>query len=325
MNKTKDFQVKQIVDGIYEIETRYLGREKYAACYLVEDAGEVAIIETNTNYAVPRILAALEHLGLEKKQVKYVILTHIHLDHAGGTGELMRQLPHPQLVVHPRGKKHMIEPEKLIASVKEVYGEHQYQKLYGEILPIPKDRVLTGEDGDILHLGTRDLLLLHMDGHAKHHFIIHDKKSNTIFSGDNFGIGYPKMIFNDSRLLFPSTSPTQFEPENALLTYQRIVDLAPSCILLTHYGCLEDINDGFAQLVQWITFSKERGSFHYNQGHRDQVLIDKLRLDLWAELEKEVTKRRGSGLTPDEKELLQLDTDLNAQGIAYYIAKLNTK
>lgn len=250
-----------------------------------------------------------------------MILTHIHLDHAGGAGLLMQELPHPQLVVHPRGRKHMIDPEKLIESVKEVYGAERYRELYGDILAIPKERVLTGENGDILHLGTRPLHLLHMDGHAKHHFIVHDTQSHSIFSGDNFGIGYPRLIFDSTRLLFPSTSPTQFEPEQALDTYRRILALQPARILLTHYGCLEEINMGYTQLVAWIEFSQHLAAHYYDQGYRDKALQDQLTTELWAKFEHEVTQGRGSGLTPQEKEFLKLDVDLNAQGLAYYIAK----
>lgn len=321
MNHTHTEHVHPIVDGIFEIETYYLGLEKYAACYLVVARDEVAIIETNTNYAVPRILAALVQLGLKKEQVKYIILTHIHLDHAGGAGLLMQELPHAELVVHPRGRKHMITPEKLIESVKEVYGKEKYVELYGEILPIPAQRVVTGDDGLCLHVGDRDLVLLHMDGHAKHHLIVHDASSQSVFSGDNFGIGYPAFTFGTSRLLFPSTSPIQFEPEQALKTYQRIVDLHPARILLTHYGVFEDIPNGHQQLVRWIEFSTLRASFHYAAGQREHSLLELLRHDLWEQFAKEVFALRGSGLTQVEKKMLEVDVDLNAQGIAHYISK----
>jgi len=323
MKEKKEIKFKSLGSGIYEIETFYLDREQYAACYLLEDNGEIAIIETNTNYAVPCILGTLEQLGFSKSQVTYVILTHIHLDHAGGAGELMAQLPDATLVLHPRGKRHMINPEKLIASVKQVYGEAQYKELYGDILPIPAERVEAVEDGHELSVGSRQLKFLHLSGHAKHHFVVWDSTSGSLISGDNFGIGYPTMTVAGTRLLFPSTSPTQFEPEKALETYDAIVQLKPKRILLTHYGLLEDIEGGYVQLKNWIRFSVEAAQKRHAEGLREQALVDALLKDIWEHFDKEVSGARGSGLTEKEKELLAVDADINAQGLAFYINKLN--
>jgi glyoxylase-like metal-dependent hydrolase (beta-lactamase superfamily II) len=321
MDHTNEIKVTPVADGIYEIETYYLDREKYACCYLVEDSGEVAIIETNTNHAVPYILGALDKLGLQKNQVKYVMVTHIHLDHAGGTGLLMEHLPQAQLILHPRGRKHMINPEKLIKSVKEVYGEEQYKKLYGDIKPIPKERVTIADDEDSFGLGNRRLTAYQLAGHAKHHIILLDQKTGSIFSGDNFGIGYPTMIFGKTRLVFPSTSPTQFEPDKALESYEKIMALKPNRILLTHFGAIEDIVGGYVQLKNWIDFSVDIAQKRYDEGLRDKELTDALHADVWAQFEKEVTGARGTGLTPEEKELLKIDADLNSQGLAFYIKK----
>jgi len=325
MKQEKTIKYKRAADGIYEIDTYYIGRSNYTCCYLVEDNGEVAIVETNTNYAVPFILGTMEQLGLDKKQVKYVILTHIHLDHAGGAGELMKNLPKAELVVHPRGRKHMIDPEKLIKSVKEVYGEAKYKELYGEIIPIPEERVITADDGDVLRLGGRELEVFDLRGHAKHHFSLLDKKTNSFFSGDNFGIGYPHFTFKTVRLVFPSTSPTQFEPDKAIETYEKIVDLKPSRVLLTHYGAITELENAYAQLKAWIEFSIEIAEQRYNQGYRDKTLNDILCEDIWARFEKEIKGARGSGLTAEEKELLAIDAELNARGIAHYIHKINSR
>ncbi|MGD2086118.1 MAG: MBL fold metallo-hydrolase [Candidatus Aminicenantes bacterium] len=321
----KEIKFEPVGDGIYVIETYYLNRTGFTACYLMEDKGEVAMIETNTNHAVPFILGTLEQLGLSKEQVKYVILTHIHLDHAGGSGELMKHLPQAELILHPRGRKHIINPEKLIKSVKAVYGETKYKKLYGDIVPVPKERVQTANDGDELRLGSRGLQVFDLRGHAKHHLVVLDKKTRALFSGDNFGIGYPRLDFGRFRLVFPSTSPTQFEPNKALETYQRIVDLEPSRILLTHYGVLEDIDGTHTQLNSWIEFSVEIAEKEYAQGYRDDELADILERELWTRFEEIVTDTRGEKLSPEEKEWLTLDTKLNAQGLVHYIQKRNAE
>ena len=315
----KEIKFEYVGDGISVIETYYLNRTGFTACYLIEDEGEVAVIETNTNHAVPFILGTLDQLELSKEQVKYVILTHIHLDHAGGSGELMKHLPNAELILHPRGRKHIVDPEKLIKSVKAVYGEAKYRELYGEIVPVPKERVQIANDGDEFRLGSRGLQFFDLRGHAKHHLVVLDKKTRSLFSGDNFGIGYPRLDFGKFRLVFPSTSPTQFEPDKALETYQKIVDLDPSRILLTHYGELKDIEGTHSQLNSWIEYSVEIAEKGYAEGYRDSELADILEKEIWKYFEKKVKDTRGTGLNPEEKEWLAMDAELNAQGLVHYI------
>ncbi|RPI70313.1 MAG: MBL fold metallo-hydrolase [Desulfobacteraceae bacterium] len=320
----KENKCENVGDGIYVIETYYLNRTEHTACYLVIDEGEAAVIETNTNHAIPFILGALEQLGRAKEQVKYVILTHVHLDHAGGAGGLMKELPGAKVILHPRGKKHMIEPEKLIRSVKEVYGADKYKEMYGEIFPIPKEKVITANDGDVFRLGGRDLQMFDLRGHAKHHLVVLDRKTGALFSGDNFGIGYPRMKFGNFRMVFASTSPTQFEPDQALATYAKIAGFNPSRVLLTHYGALDDIKGTHEQLKSWIEFSVAIAGKRYDQGYREKELDKILEQDIWDHFDGILKNARGTGITPEEKEWLALDSRLNAQGLAYYIHKLHT-
>ena len=155
MNIPEECIAEEISDGIYLTDTLYLGREKFAASYFLEDNGEIAIIETNTNYAIPRILKAVKNAGFNSGAIKYIILTHIHLDHAGGAGLIMKELPEARLIVHPRGARHMISPEILIESVKQVYGEEEYRKLYGEIIGIPEERVVSITGGESVNVGEK--------------------------------------------------------------------------------------------------------------------------------------------------------------------------
>jgi glyoxylase-like metal-dependent hydrolase (beta-lactamase superfamily II) len=320
----QEVKFQNIGDGFYVIETYYLNRTGFTACYLLVDKGEAVVIETNTNHAVPFILGSLELLGIGREQVKYVIVTHIHLDHAGGTGELMKHLPRAELIIHPRGKKHIIDPGKLIESVKEVYGSAQYKELYGEIVPVPGERVQIANDGDEFQLGSRHLQMFDMQGHAKHHLVVLDKNTGTVLSGDNFGIGYPRMDLGGFRLVFPSTSPPQFDPGKALDTYERIAGLNPSRVLLTHYGAIRDIDATLNQLKSWIEFSVEIAGKRYKEGFRKNDLIHILEQDLWERFDAIAAGARGSGMTLEEKEWLAIDIELNAQGLAHYIHKLNT-
>jgi glyoxylase-like metal-dependent hydrolase (beta-lactamase superfamily II) len=325
MTLKKELKMKQVTDGIYQIETFYLDEEGIAACYLIEDNGEIAFFETNTNHAVPFLLEAVKNLGFKPEQVKYVIVSHIHLDHAGGTGLLMKRLPLAELVVHARGKKHMINPEKLIDGVKQIYGEKKYKKLYGEILPIDKERVRSVLETDTIILGNRSIDLYDSPGHAKHHMFIFDRKTQSVLSGDAFGMSYPRFVFDHFRLVFPSTSPVQFEPNRSLETYQKIMGLNPSRVLLTHFGSIEDTADAHDQLKDWITFSTEIAEKRYSEGYRENELYGLLYKDIVGRFEQVIEEARGTGLTPEEKAFLVLDCDLNAQGLAHYIKKLRGK
>lgn len=317
--------MKHLIGGIYEIDSYYLDQQGITSCYLIEDNGEIAIIETNTNHAVPILTEALKNLGFGPKQVKYVIVSHIHLDHAGGAGLLMKHLPHAELVVHARGRKHMINPEKLIEGVKGVYGEKKYKELYGEILPVVKERVREVLKTDTLTLGKRILKFYDSPGHAKHHMFVFDLQTRSVFSGDAFGLCYPRFTFDNFRLVFPSTSPVQFEPNRAVESFQKIVDLNPARILLTHYGSVGDIAASYGQLKDWISFSVEIAQKRYDEGYRDIELYSILFKDVEGHFEQIICRGRGRGLTPEEKDFLFIDSDLNAQGLAHYIRKLRGK
>lgn len=325
MTLEKELKVVPVADGVYSVETHYLGGEGIASCYLMEDNGELAFVETNTNFAVPYLLAAVEHIGFTPEQVKYVIPTHIHLDHAGGTGLLMSKLPNAELVVHARGRKHMINPEKLIEGVKAVYGEKKYIKLYGDLLPIAKNRVQSVMGQGTFTLGGRTLECIDSPGHAKHHMFIFDHHSRSVFSGDAFGIAYPRFVFEHSRLVFPSTSPVQFEPDRSLETYQKIVDMKPDRILHTHHGSLECIADAHEQLKDWIAFSVQIADQRYEEGLRGKALYEALFKDIVQRFDRLVRDARTDALTEEENDFLFLDSDLNAQGLAHYVEKLRDK
>lgn len=316
-------QFRDFGNGIFLVDTHYLGQPEFAGCYIMESRGEVAVIESNTNHGISYILKTLQALDYKTSQVKYVILSHIHLDHAGGAGLLMQKFPEATLLLHSRGVRHMVDPQKLITSVMQVYGEEQYRVMYGDIQPVPETRIQPAGEGDEILLGRRALKIFDAPGHAKHHIFIYDALSGSVFSGDSFGIGYPKFSFGDSRLLFPSTSPTQFDPKAAMETYQKIMLLNPRQILLTHFGTFDQIDNGFKQLSSWIDYSVNIAGAHYEDGFRGEELTGRLVSDLWVKMNDDVVSLRESELTPEEREFLKIDVEINAQGLAHYIETLS--
>jgi glyoxylase-like metal-dependent hydrolase (beta-lactamase superfamily II) len=176
-------------DGITAIDTEY-ARTLQDASHLMVEGGRAAFIDTGVNSSVPLLLDALRQQDLDVGDVDYVMLTHVHLDHAGGAGELMQALPNATCVIHRYGAPHMIDPTRLIAGTEAVYGVDETREIYGTIVPIDERRVHVPEDGDWLSLNGRELQFLNTEGHARHHHVINDPASKGVFTGDSFGVSY---------------------------------------------------------------------------------------------------------------------------------------
>ena len=187
-------------------------RPRMAAAYIVRQGDRAAFIETGTRQTVPGLLAELHRQGLDREQLELVIVTHVHLDHAGGAGLLMQQLPNATLVAHPRGAPHMIDPARLEASVRRVYGDEEFDRTYGTLVPVPEGRVQIMEDGDELDLNGRKLTFMDSPGHARHHFCIWDETSRGWFTGDTFGLSYREFDTDRGAFIFPTTTPIEFDP-----------------------------------------------------------------------------------------------------------------
>jgi glyoxylase-like metal-dependent hydrolase (beta-lactamase superfamily II) len=198
-------------DGIVAIDTLYL-RPSADASHLVIADGHAAFVDTGTNYSVPYLLDALRQYDLDPGDVDYVFLTHVHLDHAGGAGLLMQALPNAHCVIHPRGAPHMADPAKLIAG-----------------------------DEDSFDFGGREVRALHTEGHARHHYCLHDPQSRGVFTGDSFGISYRELDTARGEFIFPTTTPPHFEPTEAHKALDRIMALEPEKLYLTHYSRVNDV------------------------------------------------------------------------------------
>lgn len=314
----KNSMSEQLPYGITCIDTG-LVRPGLASCYLVAEDDKLAVIETGTRHTVPRVLEVIKAQGFAAEQVQWVIVTHVHLDHAGGAGALLQELPNAKLVVHPRGARHMIDPSKLQAGTVAVYGEAVYQKIYGDLVPVDEDRVVIANDGDELFLSKRPLLFLDTPGHAKHHFCVYDARSEGIFSGDTLGLVYRELCEDIENFVIPSTTPVQFDPEALKQSLQKILVLNPLRAFLTHYSMVENIPAHAKKLLRavdrYVEIAKSFQSLDSEQrlNKIEQALLEYSLDELYS---------LGSALDRDRAtELLQLDMGLNAQGLNVWLAQ----
>lgn len=307
--------------GITCIDTEQQ-RPGLACCYLLQQGDEAALIECGTSPGVPGLLARLAQLGVAREQLRYVIPTHVHLDHAGGAGLLMRELPNAQLVVHPRGARHLIDPGKLIAGATAVYGAAAMQAMYGEILPIAESRVIVADDGHRLSLAGRELAFVDSPGHARHHFSVWDAASRGFFTGDTFGLSYRVFDGPNGPWLMPTTTPVQFEPDAWEQTLDRYLEYAPQRMYLTHYGAVDDVPRLARELraglidYQHLAMSVEaRGAARHPA--IKQALFD------WSLAE---LRRRNVAVTEAlARQWLEFDLELNAQGLVVWLDKQSSQ
>lgn len=287
---------------------------QFTAAYLRIGRGECAFIETETSHARPRLLAALAQAGRKVEDVRWVVVTHAHLDHAAGAGGLLAACPNATLLAHPRAAKHLIDPAKLVKSATSVYGEERFAKLYGKIEPIPQERVRALADGETFELGGATLRVHHTAGHANHHFVIDDPATESVYTGDSFGLVYPALQANGLFAL-ATTSPTNFDAKEARLSVDRIRGLGERYACLTHFGASEE-NDGIAaQLHAWIDRA-EAWVDEAAQGTETVPAITERLRAAWRDAIARENETRSLGFGAAEWELLAMDIDLNAQGLA---------
>lgn len=302
-------------DGITCIDTM-LGRRGLASCYLIEHNGMLGFIDTGTSNSVPIMLEVLSRKGYSVEQVAYVMPTHVHLDHAGGAGALMEKFSNAQLVVHPFGAKHLIAPGKLEAGSLAVYGEATYQKLFGKIVPVPANRVIEAKDEMVLDFNGRELLFLDTPGHARHHYCIFDKQCKGLFTGDTFGASYPELNHGRAPLIFPPTTPVQFDPEAWESSLRRLMSLSPERIFVTHYGMHVNVSDLFTQLRLTIKDYSEIALEFVNHDRRTQRIANAL---LQASVNHLLDQQCGVA-EAEIRELLTGDMALNAQGLDHWLS-----
>ena len=306
--------IEALGHGIHAIDTGFV-RPQFDASHLLVERGRAAFVDVGTNFSVPALLSALDGLGLAREAVDYVIVTHVHLDHAGGAGEIMRELPQAKLVVHPRGARHMIDPSKLWAGAAAVYGEETMRRHYGSLVPVDPGRVVQAPDDFTLELAGRPLVFLDTPGHARHHFCVWDEASRSMFSGDTFGLAYRELASERGSFIMPTTTPVQFEPEALEASIDRLVGYEPEAMLLTHYSRVTEIERLAAELKRKVRALAALGRDAPAGPGRAEYLQRGVRERVFAWVSD-----HGTALSRGEVEtLLDVDIELNAKGLEAWL------
>jgi glyoxylase-like metal-dependent hydrolase (beta-lactamase superfamily II) len=310
-------QTARLNDGITAIDTEY-ARPLQDASHLIVEGGRAAFVDTGPNDSVPLLLDALQQQDLDVADVDYVFLTHIHLDHAGGAGRLMQELPNALCIVHPRGIAHMLDPTRLIAGTEAVYGIEATRQLYGDIQPIDKSRCIAPEDEQWFDLCGRQMQALYTEGHALHHYSLNDPTSRGVFTGDSFGVSYRELDTSAGEFIFPTSTPTHFDPDAAHVSVDRIMGCKPAQLYLTHYSRVRDLDRLATDMHAGI------------DAYAEMALANKDADDPQASLKSAMSdylkgRARVHGFTGDDgalQAILEIDIGLNAKGLVSWLQRL---
>lgn len=312
-------KAEKLLDNIYLIDGFDLQMPQRTGTYVLTEE-KLTIIETSASPSVPHILDGIKELGYSPSDLEYVIVTHIHLDHAGGAGLLLESCPNAKVVVHPRGKRHLADPSRLIAGARAVYGE-KFDLLFDPIIPVPEERLIEKNDRETLTIG-RDVTLTFYDtpGHSNHHFSIYHPKVKGIFTGDTCGVRYPEVAKNGIELYLPSTSPNQFHPEKMFNSIQLYQSLNPDYIFFGHYGLSANPEEVYRQVTSWLDKFMEIAEQAYQQGNSDGEKVSLTEEKLLEAVSRHLDAK-GIGRDHEVYRIVKIDMNICAMGLVDYLNK----
>jgi glyoxylase-like metal-dependent hydrolase (beta-lactamase superfamily II) len=304
--------------GLMAIDTEY-ARPLQDASHLIIEGGRGAFVDTGVNSSVPLLLAALRQSDLDPGDVDFVFLTHIHLDHAGGAGQLMQQLPNARCILHPRGAPHMVDPTRLVAGTEAVYGKERTQQQYGTIQAIDADRIDIAEDGEHFSLHGRELQAFYTEGHARHHYCLSDPASKGVFTGDSFGVSYRELDTAAGEFIFPTSTPIHFDPDEAHKSVDRIMSYDPERLYLTHYSQVGNLDrlatDMHKGIKAFVTMALE------NASAQDRTAA--LQAAMFEYFVAGLIRHGFKGDRDAVRAILNFDVALNVQGLEVWLDKTN--
>jgi glyoxylase-like metal-dependent hydrolase (beta-lactamase superfamily II) len=305
-------EIAPVADGIVAVDTGMAGQRELNTVYVVR-SHEPALVEAGPGADHDVVVGALERLGLGPKDLAHVMVTHVHVDHAGGAGALLRRFPRATVWVHERGAPHLVDPTRLVASTARTYGEERMRVFYGETLPAPADRVRAVVDGDRIDLGDRVVEVIHTPGHASHHVALLDDAAGALFTGEAIGSHLPW-----ADCYRPALPPPEVDVEAALGSIRRMAERGPRILLTSHAGPVDDPAAGFELGAERIRAWSETVRRELT-GQPDRAVAevtDLLREQARQEYEAD------SGLTFDEGRYDAIGSiAMNAEGLVRYWRK----
>lgn len=303
------------MDKIIVIDIHFI-RPQVSAVYLLVEQGRAAFIDTGTTLTLPRLLEALRSAGVAQDAVDYVIPTHAHLDHAGGSAALLEACPKATLLAHPKAARHLINPVRLLRGAAAVHGEENLKTAYGPVPPVDAARVHTMSDEEEVAWHGRTLRFLHTLGHATHHLCIHDSGSNSVFTGDSFGVARTAYSRPGPTVIWCSSAPIDFDPVEARHTAKRLLATGAQCAYPAHFGPLTDVPAATAQLLDSIGALET-----ILEAARASALEGEALIDFCEERVRDAVRAHfiRYGLDPNSEDYAWMtgDVRVNAMGLAY--------
>ncbi len=269
--------INEVAENIYMIDERLYSIPEWGSAYLINEEKK-ALVDTGPTTSANAVLDGIKRVGVRPEDIDYIIITHIHLDHAGGAGVLARDMPQAQVIVHHKGAKHLVNPDRLISSMMAAQGEEAMIR-YGEMVPIEADRVQSVYDGDVLELGDRQSLrFIDAPGHAPHELCIHESRNNGVFTGDAAG------IYMANAVSLPVTPPPSFDAGLYINTLEGLMKLKPAIIYFAHFGVSNKVQEKLQSLIDKLRLWDDVVTGAVKEGRFDGV-EERIKMQLLAELE----------------------------------------
>lgn len=307
----------KLAENLYLIDDFDLNLPERTGTYVLTEEA-LTIIETAASPSIPILLEGLKKLALSPADIKYIIVTHIHLDHAGGAGLLLNHCPNAKVIVHPKGARHLEDPTRLIAGAKAVYGE-KFSALFEPILPVPADRLIVKDDQDQLEIAS-DCTLVFYDspGHANHHFSIYYPRENGMFTGDTAGIFYHQLYRDGVEFYLPTTSPNQFDPDKMLASILMFENMNLDSIYFGHFSMSHSPIEVYSQVRMWLNIFMTEAEAAFNRHSDFAERVNLLSNQLFT---KVVDHLAIKGISQDNKvfEVISMDLEVCAMGLIDYL------
>lgn len=306
-------------ESVHIIECHYVDDQR-AAAFLMLEGDRAAFVDNNTVHAVPYLLESLKKAGRNPEEVDYLIVTHVHLDHAGGTAALLEHCPNATVLAHPKTARHLIDPTRLIVGSKVVYGEELFAQLYGDIQPVPETRIRVMEDWEELAWGSRTLTFFYTKGHATHHFCIHDSGTNGVFAGDSWGLGRNELFRSGPPFLAYSCSPPDFDPAEARISIDKILETGAEWVYAPHFSIFNDLPRGAEMLRRSIAAYEPILHDAEATGLENSELLGYCMEKMQAATEDQL---HWCGVEHFDEDLawMRFDMQINAQGLAAVVER----